>query len=72
MGPYKPLRTWVDELTIPYGKFMGVDRPDRTFSSKFQGFPESSSLAWTPQNHLDPPGDWKRWNENDSTHGKTI
>ena len=37
MGPYKPLRTWVDEF-IPYymenplyGKPMGVDRPDRTY-----------------------------------------
>ncbi len=28
MGPYKPLRTWVDEF-IPYGNVMGVDRPDR-------------------------------------------
>ena len=32
MGPYKSLRTWVDEF-IPkkYGNFMGVDRPDRTY-----------------------------------------
>ena len=30
MGPYKPLRTWVDEF-IPYNmEIMGVDRPDRT------------------------------------------
>ena len=26
MGPYKPLRTWVDEF-IPYMEIMGVDRP---------------------------------------------
>ena len=33
MGPYKPLRNWVDEFNYPllYGNFMGVDRPDRTF-----------------------------------------
>ena len=32
MGPYKPLRTWV-EFPIPYlyGNVMGVDRPDRTY-----------------------------------------
>ena len=32
MGPYKPLRTWVDEF-IPYymGNVMGVDRPDGTY-----------------------------------------
>ena len=32
MGPYKPLRNWVDEF-IPYYMeiFMGVDRPDRTY-----------------------------------------
>ena len=31
MGPYKPLRNWVDEF-IPYyiGNVMGVDRPGRT------------------------------------------
>ena len=29
MGPYKPLRTWV-EFPILYGNVMGVDRPDRT------------------------------------------
>ena len=29
MGPYKPLRIWV-EFPIPYGNVMGVDRPDRT------------------------------------------
>ena len=30
MGPYKPLRTWV-EFPIPYYiEIMGVDRPDRT------------------------------------------
>ena len=31
MGPYKPLRNWV-EFPIPYYmEIMGVDRPDRTF-----------------------------------------
>ena len=31
MGPYKPLRTWV-EFPIPYYmEIMGVDRPDRTY-----------------------------------------
>ena len=36
MGPYKPLRTWVDEF-IPYDmEIMGVDRPDRTYV--FWGF----------------------------------
>ena len=39
MGPYKPLRTWVDEF-IPYyiyGNFLGVDRPDRTFGQMTLG-----------------------------------
>ena len=31
MGPYKPLRTWVDEFIPYYMEIMGVDRPDRTF-----------------------------------------
>ena len=32
MGPYKPLRNWVDEFPIPYYmEIMGVDRPDRTY-----------------------------------------
>ena len=30
MGPYKPLRTWVDEFIPYYMEIMGVDRPDRT------------------------------------------
>ncbi len=35
MGPYKPLRTWVDELmSLSHGNVMGVDRPDRTYMSK--------------------------------------
>ena len=25
MGPYKPLRTWVDDHPLPYGNVMGVD-----------------------------------------------
>ena len=33
MGPYKPLRNWVDDVPIPYYMdIMGVDRPDRTFN----------------------------------------
>ncbi len=31
MGPYKPLRIWVDEVIPYYMEIMGVDRPDRTF-----------------------------------------
>ena len=31
MGPYKPLRTWVDEFIPYYMEIMGVDRPDRTY-----------------------------------------
>ena len=27
MGPYKPLRTWVDEFIPYYMEIMGVDRP---------------------------------------------
>ena len=27
MGPYKPLRTWVDEFIPYYVEIMGVDRP---------------------------------------------
>ena len=27
MGPYKPLRTWVDEFIPHYMEIMGVDRP---------------------------------------------
>ena len=34
MGPYKPLRTWVDEFIPYYMEIMGVDRPDRTFGFK--------------------------------------
>ena len=30
VGPYKPLRTWVDEFIPYYMEIMGVDRPDRT------------------------------------------
>ena len=30
MGPYKPLRSWVDEFIPYYMEIMGVDRPDRT------------------------------------------
>ena len=30
MGPYKALRTWVDEFIPYYMEIMGVDRPDRT------------------------------------------
>ena len=30
MGPYKPLRNWVDEFIPYYMEIMGVDRPDRT------------------------------------------
>ena len=30
MGPYKPLRTWVDEFIPYYMEIMGVDRPDCT------------------------------------------
>ena len=33
MGPYKPLRTWVDEFIPYYMEIMGVDRPDRTCST---------------------------------------
>ncbi len=40
MGPYKPLRTWVD-FPIPYGNVMGVDRPDRTNDYDNQYTPES-------------------------------
>ena len=31
MGPYKPLRNWVDEFIPYYMEIMGVDRPDRTY-----------------------------------------
>ena len=33
MGPYKPLRTWVDEFIPYYMEIMGVDRPDRTYGT---------------------------------------
>ena len=41
MGPYKPLRTWVDEFIPSYMEIMGVDRPDRTcvFSGVIQWDP---------------------------------
>ena len=32
MGPYKPLRTWVDEFIPYYMEIMGVDQPDRTYT----------------------------------------
>ena len=36
MGPYKPLRTWVDEF-IPYHmEIMGAElRPDRTYATRW-------------------------------------
>ena len=41
MGPYKPLRNWVDDHPLLYGHVMGVDRPDRTYwhndSNKLKG-----------------------------------
>ena len=33
MGPYKPLRNWVDEFIPYYMEIMGVDRPERTCMS---------------------------------------
>ncbi len=38
MGPYKPLRTWVDEFIPYYMEIMGVDRPDRTSAACQVGF----------------------------------
>ena len=34
MGPYKPLRTWVDEFIPYYMEIIGVDRPDRTYEPR--------------------------------------
>ena len=36
MGPYKPLRNWVDEFIPYYMEIMGVDRPDRTYKDPYQ------------------------------------
>ena len=47
MGPYKPLRTWVDEF-IPYGNVMGVDRPDRRTVVKAQKKARKPMLAAHP------------------------
>ena len=33
MGPYKPLRNWVDEFIPYYMEIMGVDRPWHVFES---------------------------------------
>ena len=33
MGPYKPLRTWVDEFIPHFMEIMGADRPDRTYAT---------------------------------------
>ena len=38
MGPYKPLRTWVDEFIPYYMEIMGVDRPWHIWGN---GFPPS-------------------------------
>ena len=50
MGPYKPLRTWVDEFIPHYMEIMGVDRPDRTYCSLSKGHHSpNSSLKYHPR-----------------------
>ena len=39
MGPYKPLRNWVDDHPLLYGNFMGVDRPWYTWLTSHLGHP---------------------------------
>ena len=59
MGPYKPLRTWVDEFIPYYMEIMGVDRPwhilsilpfivFRDFSSDPQGHEKTPSYKRDP------------------------
>ena len=60
MGPYKPLRTWVDEF-IPYymGNVMEVDRPDGTpcivkISPIFLGALGGSFWGTLPETNIAP------------------
>ena len=63
MGPYKPLRNWVDEFIPYYMEIMGVDRPDRTPNISTQKCLESSSSfplmsltgQPTPPGQVNPP-----------------
>ena len=56
MGPYKPLRTWVDfSHPLLYGNVMWVDRPDRTYN--WVGFhPPFLTQQISPVIHFRPPG----------------
>ena len=48
MGPYKPLRTWVDEFIPYYMEIMGVDRPDRTHHPKLKDLCEAATSPASP------------------------
>ena len=40
MGPYKPLRTWVDEFIPYYMEIMGVDQPWHTWKLFLKASPK--------------------------------